>query len=135
MVCVDCCLTLNQNRIPFRSIANNLDVGVVPEVISSLTPFESIFIRLAICYQTIAKLAPSGAGVPCLGVPCLLEIWRKAREIYPFTYFGEVLPRWDCHPKYPVGRANYDLQRKSINKNLKCEYSNRLGVFLIFHQI
>ena len=64
MVCVDCCLALNQNKIPFRSIANSLDVGVVPEVISSLTPFESIFIRLAICYQTIVKLAPSGAGVP-----------------------------------------------------------------------
>ena len=33
----------------------------------------------------------------------LLEIWRRVCKIYPFKYLGEVLHRWDRHPKYPVG--------------------------------
>ena len=63
-ICDSCCQDLNRNQMPFRSVVNDLDIGVVPEVISTLSPFESIFIRLAICYQTIVKLAPSGAGIP-----------------------------------------------------------------------
>ena len=63
-ICKSCSDDFNKDKVPSRSIMNGLDVGPVPDCISCLTLFESIFIRLAICYQTIIKLTTRGGKVP-----------------------------------------------------------------------
>ena len=63
-ICRSCNSELNKNIIPTISIVNGMDTGSQPDCITSLTEFESIFIHLAMCYQTIIKLTPMGANLP-----------------------------------------------------------------------
>ena len=63
-VCRSCSNELNKNKIPTISIINGMDTGTQPNCIRSLSAFESIFIHLAMCYQTIVKLSPMGAQLP-----------------------------------------------------------------------
>ena len=63
-ICSSCSGELNKNKIPTISIMNGMDTGSQPDCIASLSEFESIFIHLAMCYQTIIKLTPMGANLP-----------------------------------------------------------------------
>ena len=55
-ICSSCSSELNKNKIPTISIINGMDTGSQPDCIKALSEFESIFIHLAMCYQTIIKL-------------------------------------------------------------------------------
>ena len=63
-ICSSCSRELNKNKIPTISIINGMDTGSQPDCIKALSEFESIFIHLAMCYQTIIKLTPMGAKLP-----------------------------------------------------------------------
>ena len=63
-ICSSCSSELNKNKIPTISIINGMDTGSQPDCIKALSEFESIFIHLAMCYQTIIKLTPMGAKLP-----------------------------------------------------------------------
>ena len=63
-ICRSCSSELSKNKIPTISIMNGMDTGSQPDCIASLSEFESIFIHLAMCYQTIIKLTPMGANLP-----------------------------------------------------------------------
>ena len=63
-ICRSCSSELSKNKIPTISIMNGMDTGSQPDCIASLNEFESIFIHLAMCYQTIIKLTPMGANLP-----------------------------------------------------------------------
>ena len=63
-ICSSCSSELNKNKIPTISIINGMDTGSQPDCIKALSEFESIFIHLAMCYQTIIKLTPMGANLP-----------------------------------------------------------------------
>ena len=63
-ICSSCSSELNKNKIPTISIINGMDTGSQPDCIKALSEFESIFIHLAMCYQTIVKLTPMGANLP-----------------------------------------------------------------------
>ena len=63
-ICSSCSSELNKNKIPTISIINGMDTGPQPDCIKALSEFESIFIHLAMCYQTIIKLTPMGANLP-----------------------------------------------------------------------
>ena len=41
-----------------------MDTGTCPQCITELSPLESMFIHLAMCYQTVVKLSPMGAKIP-----------------------------------------------------------------------
>ena len=63
-VCKSCSSKLNANEIPRVCIANGMDTGTCPPCITELFPLESMFIHLAMCYQTVVKLSPMGAKIP-----------------------------------------------------------------------
>ena len=50
--------------MPRVCVANGMDTGPSPACITELSPLESTFIHLAMCYQTVLKLSPMGAKIP-----------------------------------------------------------------------
>ena len=64
VVCKSCSSQLNRNELPRVCVANGMDTGKSPACIADLSPLESMFIHLAMCYQTILKLSPMGAFIP-----------------------------------------------------------------------
>ena len=63
-VCSSCSQNLNENEMPRVCVANGMDTGPSPDCITEISPLESMFIHLAMCYQTILKLSPMGAKIP-----------------------------------------------------------------------
>ena len=63
-VCNSCSLKLNKYEMPRVCVANGMDTGPSPACITELSPLESMFIHLAMCYQTVLKLSPMGANIP-----------------------------------------------------------------------
>ena len=63
-VCSSCSISLNKNEMPRICVANGMDTGSSPDCITELSPLESMFLHLAMCYQTVLKLAPMGANIP-----------------------------------------------------------------------
>ena len=83
-ICNYCVNNYNLNKIPPRSLLNNMDLGICPEEISVLTPLELLFISKVKVFQTVIKLGSVGKNAPpnsrlsalkgnCIHMPLPLE--------------------------------------------------------------